>query len=101
MEIITCSETFVLQRQYAIQVLREIIRICANNGTIVSSVSLVAPSQNNGIIGYQLKIGTALDSYCRASLMPLLNEKSLEIEETKGYIVIFKKSITMNYKVPI
>jgi hypothetical protein len=80
-----------LQREDAIQVLRGIIRVCADNGVLINSISLIAPSHGNGLMGYQLKIGTRLDSFCRASLMPLLNERGLEMEENKDYIVVFQR----------
>jgi hypothetical protein len=80
-----------LQRGEAIQALREIIRVCADNSIFVSSISLIAPSHGNGLMGYQLKIGTKLDSFCRVNMMPLLKEKGLEMEENEDHILIFKR----------
>ena len=80
-----------MQRGDAIEVLREMIRVCAGNGLLINSVSLIPPSHGNGLVGYQLKIGTRLDSFCRLGLMPLLKEKGLELEENEDDIIIFKR----------
>ena len=80
-----------MNRGEAIQTLRQIISVCAGNGVLINSVSLIAPSHGNGLVGYQLKIGTRLDSFCRVSLMPLLKEKGLELEENEDDIIIFKR----------
>lgn len=80
-----------MKRRDAIQVLRDIIKVCANNSLVVSSVSLIAPTRTNASTGYQLRIGTTLDDSCRNSLMPLLKEKALEIEEKEGGVFIFQR----------
>jgi hypothetical protein len=54
---------------------------------LITSVSI--NSQNSGA-SYQLQIGTRLDHTCRKCLMPLLEKKSLEIEEEKEFIRIYK-----------
>ncbi len=78
-----------MERAVAIQVLKDFKRICGDNGVFISSVDLISPSHNDGVTGYQLKIGTTLDDTCREGLMPLLKEKGLELEEANGFILIF------------
>lgn len=88
--VITCSETLILQRGEAIQLLREIIRACADIGMAISYVNLTPVSLNNGLMRYQLKIGTRLDYACRKALMPLLKKKNLELEENEDHIAVFR-----------
>ena len=80
-----------VQREKAIQVLRDIVAICSDYSAIISSVSLNPPAKDNGLIGYQLKVGTVLNGSCRSGLMPLLKQRNLEIEERDGFITIFKR----------
>ena len=87
---INTNESGYLNRADAIQILREIIKVCGENSSLIRSVSLMAPFQENGVTGYQLKIGTKLDNTCRSSLMPLLNDKKLAMQENKDSIIIFK-----------
>ena len=84
------NESGHLKRADAIQILREILQVCSENSAFISSVSLMAPSQKQGVTGYQLKIVTKLDEACRSSLMPLLREKKLEMQENKDCIIILK-----------
>jgi hypothetical protein len=80
-----------LRRRDAIQVLRDIIKVCADNSVVISSVALIAPTQTNALSGYQLRIGTTLDYACRNMLMPLLKEKALEMEKKDGAVFIFQR----------
>ena len=79
-----------MQRGEAIQVLRGVINVCADNSVFINSVSLIPPSKDNGLMGYQLRIGTRLDNDCRESLMPLLRRNHLEIEESSEFIRIYR-----------
>lgn len=78
-----------MQRGEAIQALQEIIRVCADNGRAISYVNLTPITLNNGLMRYQLKIGTRLNFACRKALMPLLKEKNLQLEENEDHIAIF------------
>ena len=80
-----------MKREEAVQVLRDIINVCAGNSVVVTSVFLIPPSNDSGITGYQLKIGTKLDYTCRMGLMPLLKKNELEMEENEDHILIFKR----------
>ena len=80
-----------MRRRDAIQVLRDIIKVCADNSVVISSVALIAPTQTNALSGYQLRIGTTLDYACRNSLIPLLREKALEMEEKDAAVFIFQR----------
>jgi len=85
------SGSGILQRGEAIQLLREILCVCSATVIIVNSVSLISPTQGSGLTGYQLKIGTTLNDAGRNSLMPLLKEHEVEMEETKDFIVFYKR----------
>jgi hypothetical protein len=84
-------ELEILQRGEAIQVLREIINVCRSTSAVISSISLTAPSKDNGLMGDQLKIGTRLDDACRRGLMPLFKKQGLGMEENEDYVIIFKR----------
>ena len=77
-------------RGEAIQVLRDIIKFFAANSLFISSICLIAPSNDNGLMGYQLNIGVRLDDASTKGLMPLLKEKCLEKEKNEDHILIFK-----------
>ena len=69
--------------------LREIGNICRDNSAFVSSVSLNPPPRNNGLVGYQLKIGTRLDDACRECLSLMLKAKHLDMAVSKDFIVVY------------
>jgi hypothetical protein len=74
------------------QLLREILSVCSATFTVINSASLISPTQGNGLTGYQLKIGTTtLNDACRNSLLPLLKENEVELEEAKDSIVFYKR----------
>jgi hypothetical protein len=56
---------------------------------MINYVSLISPTQENCFIGYQLKIGTQPTTVFRNSLMLLLKEKGLEMEEKENFILIY------------
>jgi hypothetical protein len=77
-----------LNRGEAIQTLREIIRVCLDNGMAINYVDLTPIQLNNGLLSYQLKIGTRLNYVCRNSLLPYLKESNLKLEENEDHIIV-------------
>jgi hypothetical protein len=81
------SELGIVERGEAIQLLREILNRCSVGS--IHSVSLISPTLNNGSTGYQLKIGTTLNTAFRNGLMILLKEKGLDMAEEENCITIY------------
>jgi hypothetical protein len=78
-----------LKRGEATQLLREILNVCSSSIDI-RYVSLNSHAQNKDSTGYQLRIGTQLDTNTRNSLAFLLEKNGFEMEELKDIIVIHK-----------
>ena len=81
-----------MKRGEAVQLLREILSVCAGS-LAVSSVSLKEPALGDSGVdagGYQLQIGAVLDGACRSSLMPLLKRKGVLMKESEGYLILYK-----------
>jgi hypothetical protein len=87
--VIIWSGSVALRRGEAIQLLQEILTVCAPH-ILISSVSLVEPRlQRNGSRGYQLQIGATYDDACLSSLMPLLAKKGLSVKESNGHLIVY------------
>jgi hypothetical protein len=57
----------------------------------ITYVTLNAPSQSNGLLSYNLKLGIRMDAACRTGLVPFLKGNKLEMEENEDHIVIFSR----------
>ena len=77
-----------MNRGEAIQRLREIIRVCLDNGMAIYYVDLTPIQLNNGLLSYQLKIGTRLNYACRDILLSHLKESNLKLEENEDHIIV-------------
>ena len=77
-----------MNREEAIQTLRQIIRVCVDNGMAINYVDLTPVQLNNGLQSYQLKIGTRLNYVCRDHLLSHLKESNLKLEENEDHIIV-------------
>ena len=77
-----------MNREEAIQTLRQIIRVCVDNGMAINYVDLTPVQLNNGLQSYQLKIGTRLNYACKDCLLPYLKESNLKLEENEDHIIV-------------
>ena len=80
-----------MERREAIQLVREILNRCLNVRSI-HSVSLVPLYSGKGLTGYRLTIVLEPNAAFRNSLLILLKEKGLDMEEKENVINIHKAS---------
>ena len=77
-----------MNRGEAIQTLRQIIRVCVDNAIAINYIDLTPVQLNNGLLSYQLKIGTRLNYVCRNRLLSHLKESNLKLEENEDHIIV-------------
>jgi hypothetical protein len=80
----------IVERREKIQLVRQILDKCDNK--CIRSVSLAAPNSRIGSRNYELAIGPAPDCTFRESLIVLLREKGLEMEEKDNVITIHRQN---------
>ena len=78
----------IVERRETIQLVRQILDKCDNK--CIRSVSLASPNSRIGSKNFELAIGAAPDCTFRESLLVLLREKGLEMEEKENVITIHR-----------
>ena len=84
-----------VERREAIQLVREILERCLNIRSI-HGVMLIPPTEK-GLTGYQLKIVLEPDATFRNSLLILLKEKGLDMEEKANLINIHRANKNIDF----
>ena len=76
-----------MDREEALAVLHEILKVCKESITM-NSISLDNPPVSSTSKSYHIKINCNLDSTSKQSIAPILKKHNLFLKEAEGFVII-------------